>query len=55
MSEAFSAEAVEQLFKRKDGSYKFARWGRPIAPVVFGVDDTTLGYLRHAKIGRAHV
>ena len=48
MSEAFSAEAVEQLFKRKDGSYKFARWGRPIAPVVFGVDDDTLGYLKDA-------
>ena len=48
MNKAFSVEAIEQLFKRKDGSYKFARWGRPIAPVVFGVDDDTLGYLKDA-------
>lgn len=44
----FSVEAVEQLFTRKDGSYSFARWGRPIAPIVFGVDDNTLGYLKDA-------
>ena len=24
------------------GTYRFARWGRPIVPVVFGVDDATL-------------
>ncbi len=46
MNEAFSVEAIEQLFARKDGSYGFARWGRQIAPVVFGVDDDTLGYLK---------
>jgi hypothetical protein len=44
----FSTEAVESLFTRMDGSYKFARWGRPIAPVVFGVDDATLGFLKDA-------
>jgi len=32
----------------RDGSYAFARWGRPIAPVVFGVDDTTLGVVKGA-------
>ncbi|MBL4750971.1 MAG: hypothetical protein JKX71_10400 [Amylibacter sp.] len=48
MSEAFSVEAIEQLFTRKDGSYSFARWGRPIAPVVFGVDDETLPHLKDA-------
>lgn len=48
MNEAFSVKAIEQLFARKDGSYGFARWGRQIAPVVFGVDDDTLGYLKEA-------
>ena len=48
MNEAFNVDAVEQLFTRKDGAYRFARWGRPIAPVVFGVDDDTLGYLKDA-------
>lgn len=48
MNEAFSVEAIEKLFTRKDGSYGFARWGRQIAPVVFGVDDDTLGYLKEA-------
>ncbi|MFK5998402.1 MAG: hypothetical protein QM492_09880 [Rhodobacterales bacterium] len=41
-------KAVEKLFTRKDGSYKFARWARPIAPVVFGVEDETLACLKHA-------
>lgn len=48
MSEALSVAAIEQLFTRKDGNYSFARWGRPIAPIVFGVDDDTLGYLKDA-------
>lgn len=41
-------EAVERLFTRSDGSYLFARWGRPIVPVVFGVDDATLGLMKAA-------
>lgn len=36
------APAIENLFTRADGSFLFARWGRPIAPVVFGVEDDTL-------------
>lgn len=48
MSEAFSVEAVERLFTRSGGDYMFARWGRPIAPVVFGVEDDTLGCLKDA-------
>ncbi len=48
MNEAFGVDAIEQLFTRNDGTYGFARWGRPIAPVVFGVDDETLGYLKNA-------
>ncbi|MDB0052481.1 hypothetical protein N9F04_01915 [Ascidiaceihabitans sp.] len=39
---------VEQLFTRPDGSFAFARWGRGIAPVVFGVEDETLGVIKGA-------
>ncbi len=40
--------AVEQLFTRSDGTYAFARWGRPLAPVVFGVEEQTLGTIKGA-------
>jgi hypothetical protein len=43
-----TADEVEALFTRSDGSYLFARWGRPIVPVVFGVDDATLGIVKGA-------
>lgn len=39
---------IEALFTRSDGAYAFARWGRPIAPVVFGVEDETLGVIKGA-------
>ena len=39
---------VEALFTRSDGSYLFARWGRPIVPVVFGVADETLRVVKGA-------
>lgn len=39
---------IETCFTRSDGSYLFARWGRPIAPVVFGVDDRTLSVVKGA-------
>ncbi|MFQ5438135.1 MAG: hypothetical protein ACE5DK_04800 [Paracoccaceae bacterium] len=41
-------ERIQELFTTRDGSYHFARWGRPIAPVVFGTDDETLGHLKNA-------
>lgn len=41
-------EDVQALFTRSDGSYVFARWGRPIVPIVFGVDDATLGIFKGA-------
>lgn len=41
-------EEIEALFTRSDDSFLFARWGRPICPVVFGVDDATLDVLRGA-------
>ncbi|WP_232209689.1 hypothetical protein [Rhodobacter ferrooxidans] len=43
-----SPEAVQALFTRPDGSYLCARWGRPIVPVVFGVDDATLAVIKGA-------
>ena len=42
------AEGIEALFTRSDGAYLFARWGRPIVPVVFGVDDTSLSVFKGA-------
>ncbi len=41
-------EAIAALFTRSDGSYLFARWGRPIAPIVFGVEDATLQVVKGA-------
>ena len=40
-------DEIEALFTRGDG-YLFARWGRPIVPVVFGVDDKTLAVVKGA-------
>mgnify|MGYP004036839849 FL=1 len=42
------AEEVAAKFTRGDGSYLCARWGRPIVPVVFGVDDATLAVFKGA-------
>ena len=39
---------IEALFTRTDGSYLCARWGRPIVPVVFGVEDDTIGVIKGA-------
>lgn len=41
-------DAVQALFTRADGQYLCARWGRPIVPVVFGVEDATLSVLKGA-------
>ncbi len=41
-------DQIEAYFTRSDGSYLCARWGRPIAPVVFGVDDATLAVVKGA-------
>ncbi|MEP5152360.1 hypothetical protein [Planktotalea sp.] len=42
------ASEIEALFTRADGSYSFARWGRPISPVVFGVTEETLKVVKGA-------
>lgn len=39
---------IEPLFTRSTGEYAFARWGRPLAPVVFGVDEATLQTVKGA-------
>ncbi|MGK7651757.1 hypothetical protein ACSQ76_04825 [Roseovarius sp. B08] len=48
MADLISPDDVEALFTRADGSYLFARWGRPIVPVVFGTDDKTLEIVKGA-------
>lgn len=42
------ATDIEALFTRKDGTYLCARWGRPIVPVVFGVEDASVAVLKGA-------
>jgi hypothetical protein len=41
-------EQIEALFTRTDGSYFCARWGRPIVPIVFGVEEETLSVVKGA-------
>lgn len=43
-----TAAEIEMLFTRSDGTYGFARWGRPIAPIVFGVEDKSLPVIKGA-------
>lgn len=40
-------DTVARLFTGAEG-YRFARWGRPVVPVVFGVEDATLATLKGA-------
>lgn len=40
--------AIADFFTRADGQYLCARWGRPIVPVVFGVDDASLAVFKGA-------
>ena len=42
------AGQVRALFTRGDGQYLCARWGRPIVPVVFGVEEATLSVVKGA-------
>ena len=39
---------IEAMFTDVKGAFRFARWGRPIAPIVFGVDDATLNIFKGA-------
>ena len=42
------ARAIEALFTRTDGRFLCARWGRPLAPVVFGVSDANIATVKGA-------
>ena len=44
---------VEAFFTRADGRYAFARWGSPVVPVVFGVDEATQAIVTGAVEGVA--
>lgn len=41
-------EQIQSHFTRADSSFLCARWGRPIVPVIFGVDDATLAVFKGA-------
>lgn len=44
---AVTPDQIENMFTR-GSDYAFARWGRPIAPIVFGVEDETLATIKGA-------
>ncbi|KHQ53241.1 hypothetical protein OA50_02268 [Mameliella alba] len=48
MTQEMTPEEIASLFTRSDGSYLCARWGRPLAPIVFGVEDDTLEVVKGA-------
>lgn len=51
---ALDADQIAALFTR-DGDYLAARWGRPVAPVIFGLADESLDIFRGAlKAAYAH-
>ncbi|WP_282170790.1 hypothetical protein [Ruegeria atlantica] len=41
-------EDIQSLFTRENGEFLFARWGRPIVPIVFGVEEETLTTIKGA-------
>lgn len=41
----FGSDEIAALFTRS-GQYAFARWGRPVAPVIFGLSDESLAIFR---------
>ena len=45
---AVSAEAEARLFAGADGAYRFAGWGRPLVPVLFGAEDDRVAVFRAA-------
>ncbi|WP_245894776.1 hypothetical protein [Paracoccus indicus] len=50
-----TAERIEALFTQTDQGFHCARWGRPVAPVIFGLADETLDIFRSAiKAGFTH-
>ena len=48
MADTMTPDEIEAMFTGPDGAFAFARWGRPIVPVVFGVEDDTLRVVKGA-------
>lgn len=46
--EALTPETIAALFTGADGHFLCARWGRPVAPVIFGLADDSLAVFRGA-------
>nr|WP_111298965.1 hypothetical protein [Paracoccus saliphilus] len=52
---AWNAETIGPLFTDAGGTFLCARWGRPVAPVVFGLADASLDIFRAAiRAGFGH-
>lgn len=50
-----TSEQIAAFFTKPDGTFLCARWGRPVAPVIFGMADESLGIFRGAiRAGFAH-
>ncbi|WP_295045267.1 hypothetical protein [uncultured Paracoccus sp.] len=50
-----TADQIAAAFTRADGTFLCARWGRPVAPVIFGLADESLNIFRGAiRAGFAH-
>lgn len=50
-----TADQIAAAFTRADGTFLCARWGRPVAPVIFGLADESLDIFRGAiRAGFAH-
>ncbi|WP_085865141.1 hypothetical protein [Pseudooctadecabacter jejudonensis] len=41
-------DTIAALFTRSDDTYLCARWGRPLVPVIFGVEDETISLMKGA-------
>ena len=42
------AARIEALFTGPDGAFRFARWARPIAPVIYGTNDAGIRIFEEA-------
>lgn len=48
-------DQITRLFTREDGNFLCARWGRAVAPVIFGLADESLDIFRNAiRAGFTH-
>lgn len=55
MTRSLDSDQITALFTREDGSFLCARWGRPVAPVIFGLADDSLDIFRAAiRAGFTH-